>query len=619
MQARYRCAARAVPPPTILLLIVLSALRMPAFADQCQEIKDQIAQIQNRINDEEQHLYLPCCKPGLPPKPLKDPEDEKLLEASREELAATEKQLSECNAPPPAPDPAIKGFTASGIGVPDPQIAVGHRYFLAIDTSDFGFYRKSDQHFAPAPFDSAQSVGTLFSTFYKAIDESMKLPTWMCDPNNTALVYKDPPTNKLIKNNFGCIAQNYDARVLYDAPRHRFWIASAVRPFLWECTTTSGAKGLETEGPKGVIWDPDPNDPSGNTPLCHADWKQRWMHRFIAVAISQTNGNGEEDLSKPFHKYALANTLGDWPQMAVNDDYLVLDHFDTNNPDRDPIEVFNANKLAGGVMDGTSLKVDPVKTIPLSDFKVGSGSNKISASGGIFLVNNHGSSDGVTYMIGVNGHNLLIFGLKAPANNPNGTPKMLDGAAVDVGHDVGSMRNNAVFQDGKLYIAAFFCEHNASDGSCDKYAGRIYRVPVHLSADGQSVHASGPGAEGFLDYAVGSGQGHWLSLENTMIEVTKDRDMVLGFEGVGLDADHLAPASIKYAVFYHSKANISDDGTLKSHEGSAMPAPADPGRTGGIIDLGGIALDPSDEQTVWIAHGFSKQGKYTEAVGAVKP
>src|SRR5580698_11251052 len=104
------------------------------------------------------------------------------------------------------------------MGVPDPQIAVGHKYFLAIDTSYFGFYRKDNHHFAPAPFDSAQSVGTLFSTFYKDIDISMGLPKWMCDPDNTALVYKDPPHNKLIKSNFGCIAQNYDARVIYDSP-----------------------------------------------------------------------------------------------------------------------------------------------------------------------------------------------------------------------------------------------------------------------------------------------------------------------------------------------------------------------------------------------------------------
>ena len=380
----------------------------------------------------------------------------------------------------------------------------------------------------------------------------------------------------------------------------------------------SDKPGVETNGTGGIIWDPDPSDPSGKTSKCHADWKQSWVHRFIVVAISRTDSDGNEDLTKPFHKYALADTFGDWPQMSVNDDYLVLDHFDTDFPDRDPVEVFNSKKLADGVLDNTALKVKPVKTLPLSSFVVGSGSDKVAANGGIFLVNQHGSSNGMTYLIGVNGHKLLIFGLKSPAGNPGGTPTFVKGAAVDLGHDVGAMRNNAVYRDGKLYLAAFFCERDAGK-DCDKYGGRIYRVPVHLSSDGNSVRALGPGEEGFLDYSVGGNSGGWLSYENTMIEVTKDRDMVYGFEGVGLKSDHREPAAIKYAVFYHDKGNISDNGTILHHHGSAMPDPPDPGQTGGIIDLGGIALDPSDERTVWISHGWSKDGKYTEGVGAVKP
>ena len=609
---------RLLPLSLYLALSTVTLVCLPAFADQCDDIKANIAKIQKNIDYEEAHQYLPCCKPGLPPKPVKDPEDIKLLEQSRKEMATAEQQLKVCNTPPPVPGPKVAGFTASGMGVPDPQIAVGHKYFVAIDTSYFGFYKKSNQAFAPAPFDHSQSFGSMFSSFYKTIDEATGLPTWLCDPNNTALVFKDPPKNTLIKNNFGCIAQAYDARVVYDASRKRFWIASAVRPFLWTCTTKGGKPGVETNGTGGRIWDPDPSDPTGQASKCHSDWKQSWVHRFIVVAISQTDSNGNEDLSKPFHKYALADTFGDWPQMSVNDDYLVLDHFDTDVPDRDPVEVFNSKKLADGVLDNTALKVKPVKTLALSSFVVGSGNDKVPAHGGIFLVNQHGSSNGMTYLIAANGHKLLIFGLKSPSGNPGGTPTFVKGAAIDLGHDVGSMRNNATFRDGKLYIAAFFCEDHAGK-DCDKYGGRIYRVPVHLSADGESVRASGPGEEGFMDYIVGRNSDGWLSYENTMIEVTKDRDMVYGFEGVGLRSDHREPAAIKYAIFYHDKGNISDNGTILHHHGNAMPDPPDPGQTGGIIDLGGIALDPSDERTVWISHGYSKDGKYTEGVGAVKP
>ena len=115
------------------------------------------------------------------------------------------------------------------------------------------------------------------------------------------------------------------------------------------------------------------------------------------------------------------------------------------------------------------------------------------------------------------------------------------------------MRNNAVFREDKLHLSAFFCEKNARDGTCVKYAARIYRLPAGFSADGNSVHAAGPGAVGFLDYLVRSQSGDKLSLENTMIEVTQDRDMVLCFEAVGLESDHRQPAGIKYAIFYQNK------------------------------------------------------------------
>ena len=302
---QVRCCSLSIAAALSFPFFVTAILGVPAAADQCEEIKANIAKIQKDITYEEVHQYLPCCKPGLPDKPVKDPEDQKLLAASQKALLVAEQQLKECNTPPPAPAPKIDGFTASGMGVPDPQIAVGHKYFLAIDTSYLGFYRKDNQHFAPAPFDSAQSVGTLFTTFYKAIDESMNLPTWMCDPDNTALVYKDPPHNKLIKNNFGCIAQNYDARVHL---RCAATSLSGLRPpyarSYGSAPPNRVPRGLRPKGPSGLIWDPDPNDHSGKTPQCHTSWKQSWMHRFIVVAISQTDSAGEEDLTKPFHKYA---------------------------------------------------------------------------------------------------------------------------------------------------------------------------------------------------------------------------------------------------------------------------------------------------------------------------
>jgi hypothetical protein len=444
------------------------------------------------------------------------------------------------------------------------------------------------------------------------------LPKWVCDPDHPEPVfYTEGPRKGHIKANFGCMGDWYDARTVYDTKRHRFWVASALRHFIWECNFL-GTEGLETEGRFGVVWDPSPLDPTGQTDVCHTDWDLSWFHRFLAVAVSQTNSAGEEDLSKPFHKYILTDTLGDWPEIAVNDDYLVVAHMDSKNRDKDPVEIFNAQDLANGVQDGSTMKVKPLLSIAFTDLYAYSGAKQFSPDPycDIYLVTNHGSSDGMTYFLSSNGNRLLIYGVKAPDGNPAGKPRFVMGAAVDLGHSMSGMRNNAVFRDGKLYVASFDCTVTGKK-TCTKYVGRIVRVPVRLTDDGRGIRANGPGSEGFLDYVVGRGES--LSYENTMVEVTKDRDMVFGFESVGLGADHRAPAAVKYAVFYHDRGNISHNATLKAAVGSAMPKPADPGQTGGVIDLGGIALDPSDDKTVWISHAYSDHGKYTEAVGAVKP
>jgi hypothetical protein len=77
---------------------------------------------------------------------------------------------------------------------------------------------------------------------------------------------------------------------------------------------------------------------------CHTDWQQSWIHRYIAVAVSQTNRAGVEDLSKPFHKYVLFDEVGDRPEMTVSDNYLILDHMIPASS----VAVFDANALAGG-------------------------------------------------------------------------------------------------------------------------------------------------------------------------------------------------------------------------------------------------------------------------------
>lgn len=64
---------------------------------------------------------------------------------------------------------------------------------------------------------------------------------------------------------------------------------------------------------------------------------------------------------------------------------------------------------------------------------------------------------------------------------------------------------------------------------------------------------------------------------------------------------------------------MSASSELQAEVGSKMPSVPDPAIACGVVDLGGIAVDPSDNQTVWFSHAYSNHGSYTGVVGAVKP
>lgn len=623
-RADVPCGLVAKPVWFALATFWIVACAAPLWADKCQVLRDKVTDLQLQVDNKSKDLYLPCCKPGLPPKPVKDPEVQKQLDALKIQLTAAQHALNQCEAAPPTPPPTVKISNSEGHGVPDPQIAVGFKFFATLDTGNIGFFQKSDHQFAP-PFTKVTTPGQMFGSFFKTIDESMHLPTWVCDPDHPdPTFFTSGPKKGHIKDNFGCIAQWYDTRAVYDAKRHRFWIATALRPFIWQCTTKDGQLGLETEGPSGRVWDPDPEDKSGKTPLCHTDWDQSWFRRFTAVAVSETDSSGEESLHK-FHKYVLTEALGDWPEMAVNDDYLLLYHLDSKNRDEDPIEIFNAQDLADGVQDGTVLKVPKLLKIQFSEMVAHDGSKEFTPTGDINLVTNHGPSNGMNFIVAGVGDHLLVFAAKAPDGNPSGTPRFLGGTAIDMGHSVGHFRVNPIFRNGKLFIADFECingkgvdcDHTTQFG-CRLYIGRLYRVPVGLSADGKTVHVSKLASEGFLDYRVSDVPG-LLSYVNTMVEVNKDEDMVYAFERLGLTRPELEPPSVRFSTFYHDQMRMSASSELQAEIGNEMPSDPDPGIACGIVDLGGIALDPSDDRTIWFSHAFSSHGSYTSVVGAVKP
>ncbi|MDB5042873.1 MAG: hypothetical protein JWN27_3599 [Candidatus Eremiobacteraeota bacterium] len=578
-----------------------------AHAGSCQGIAAAVAAVDAQIADLEAHDVGPYGHPGEPLKPQKNlpltSAQKAELKALQIKLGTLQAQLAACEAPPPTPALTVSAITASGIGAPDPQIAVGHKYVAAIDTGTIVFYDKATmQKVAPgAGFALASnpiSASALFKSFFTVMDAQMKLPSNVCDATKPGWDASFDPANpnKAIP---GCIKEAYDTRVVYDAPRHRFWIASAVRNPLWQCA----AGGVNIGGYKksdGTLLDPDPSNPTNVK--CHADWKTSWAHRFIALAVSQVGANGQEDLSKPFHQFALVDDYADWPLLGVHGKFLILTHRDAGKA----LSVFDADALANGVKDKTSMQVKPLATFPSGAFGAGS----TAPASPVYLANVHGTAADPFYLVSSNGNALLV---SAIAVGPSGKPKVVPGALVMLATPLGLLRHNPVYRSGKLYLTDFAC-----DTPCTHYDARVMRVPAGLNKTKTAIVATGSGLPGFLSYRMTAPKTK-LSYEVPSVEANANGDMIVAFQVGRLPPSTFIPFAVRYSAFYHDKTSISSSALL--HGGvwtNGSPLPGDPGG-GGTIDLSGIAVDPSDDRTIWMSHAYSNGTGYTQIMGAVKP
>jgi hypothetical protein len=140
------------------------------------------------------------------------------------------------------------------------------------------------------------------------------------------------------------------------------------------------------------------------------------------------------------------------------------------------------------------------------------------------------------------------------------------------------------------------------------------RIPVDV-VDNRIV-VSLDSKEGFSDCRFGDGQGT-ASLQMPMITVNKNDDLVITFER--FDLAHRVPTGVRYRIWYHDDANISEATWIK--EGETFPAnqhTPDP-TGGGVVDPGASVLDPAEHETVWMSHAFSNSDGAFREVVAVKP
>jgi hypothetical protein len=506
----------------------------------------------------------------------------------------------------------------------DPQLAVGEHFIVATEAHHVAFFNKQGNPLKTKPnvFGGAVPIRMKAATLFGPVleqflrNEGGDIDTSRPNPAdiNRHLGHQTGPSSLICNPDdpkaAGCITEAYDTRVVYDRERHRFWIVSGLRDEIWGSSSSECNKGK----------------------TCAAQ-DTGLPRRFVGVAVTRT-----EDPRDGFFEFVLVDEYADWPRFAVHGPFLIISHNDNTN-----VYLFDAQKLADGNLkhelvglgsfykgdfnvqrifpvvqhdrrDETDQRQDPF--IPIVPAPPGTGSKNVP-----------------TFLVGLNGNKVTIFYfdpvLIDPVLSAIFHPKLAS-ATIDIHDDAPHLTSNPVYRNGFIYLVGDHCVDGDST-SCN-HEIRFLRIPVFRGPDflGSVIYASPVPSLGFKDITFGGGsEDNSLagpSFEIPAVDVNKNDDVVIvyGRAGFWLNLFQDAPGA-----FYHLiKNNRESDGIL--HQAMCGPKPEDklkcaqpqPDQSG--IDVSAVVVDPSDDTTLWMAHGFAdgsmpQSKKYRMVIGKVKP
>jgi hypothetical protein len=505
----------------------------------------------------------------------------------------------------------------------DPQIAVGENFIVATQSTEVAFYDKQGNLLKEKPDFFGGALPTKMSAtdlFDPVLNPFLRAPDGTIDPSqknpndiNRHLGKQTGPRYLICTPDnpveIGCINVAYDTRVTYDRERKRFWIVSALRDRVW-----------------------GKNDPNCGKVVC-ASMDSKIPRRFVGVAVTLS-----EDPRDGFHEFVLLDEYADWPRFALHGPFLIISHNSNTK-----VHLFDAQKLTDGnfqhelVWRGTFSESDfnsdhiyPVVQHDRADETEPNQSPFIPSR----PLDSNVSKKVPTFLVGIAGDEITIFAFDPASTNPLLSlisPPKLAKAIVPIADGSFTVRVNPVYRNGFIYIVGDHCAEGS--GRTCNHEIRFLKIPVFRGSGPveSNIFASPLENLGFIDKTFG-GLGHDApsslagpSFEIPGVEVNKNDDVVIVYERAGPGANVFLDAP---GAFYR---HVKKDGTAKdgilhlAHCGASAEeklrcAPRQPDQS--IMDTAGIAIDPSDDATIWMAHAIGDSQSSTRfrmVIGHIKP
>jgi|GEM_PF-6840682 len=472
-------------------------------------------------------------------------------------------------------------------GGPDPMVAVGEKTILVGNTSWLKFFDKSNgnvleetdltslfwRYLSPTIPGTSQPNPDFATNFYDLPNDiplacTKSTPCGVSECPNGGYDDNDLPcgeTDAIIEN-AGRITIGYDLRVFYQKEHKRFVIVAAIR-----------------------------NQSSAHNDCYNIDGKidcKKYVIRLAAFAVSVS-----ENPADGFYIYRTTeNNVRDWPNLAVDQDYLVLSYKGGNasTNGKSVVTVFSFRQMkdgAGPSVDAFRIKQNdetdaPKGVTPVQNLLT----NQYSQA--FFFIENAGSEK------------IRIWYLKKPAvaadifkNPPTQLVKAGEITIADAEFTGGAFAG-ATYYDNMLYTVSYQKMYPASGTKRIGYGLNVFQIPVVEQASG-GYKAWKNISQGFK-HSIFKSESH--SFRNPSIAVDLLHNIVIQFVRIPRDSTSSEFPNIRYKVKLSHRPDWEYSQLAKSWD-------ARHNETKKLVDFSWVAKDPFKLTHFWQSHIYKANGK----------
>ncbi|MGZ4248474.1 MAG: PKD domain-containing protein [Solirubrobacteraceae bacterium] len=491
-------------------------------------------------------------------------------------------------------------FLKSALGVADPQIAAGPVYLATTQRNVFAIFDKSgvpvSQTLFGAPASFRPDLCDMFSPLLGDLNAHADLPGgatgidvangwgFDCGPSGVGKTF-------------------YDARIVWDDFRHRYWIAAlAINHKVAETIHADKVAGtpvppdiLGARRGKFVVAVSQTDDPRGG-------WNEYWFDANKGDGQCNPNCTVENGADYPF--IGISHHFFLWSSVA--------------GPEADPyrnVAVINADWMASAGScsfecgwDFTNFNIDPVteNLDPVVDHGAAPdhtamliaprGNNRIALW---TLKVSNGSPSWSAVAVNVNPFNgPTVVDQPSTASNPH--PQQLN---------LGNAGNNvmrAVYRDSRLVLTFAECKVWSGTNTCTT---AVRLIQLRHTPSGWVVHR---------DQTLGRAEppdppGTVAGYADPEVELNKDGDIAVDY----LRSGKTVLAQARYSTYLHNQNALGASQLIAAGDSIVGGKATADSPICCNIDTGGISIDAFDDEGIWMMHGYGHSGGYALGVAKV--